>query len=167
MGWRTILGLEKKKEKKSVNKVSTVQKKPSKKPKTVTQSQVEDPMISFSRQLTMIQGEMQNIETIMQSGFTGLREDHHRILEEQEKAMEIKKGRLEQAKQNIENEIEMLEVDSKILNLLKIEKMQSVAISERLGVTRQYAATRLNELDRNGYLKKVKSGRKVYYKLNG
>ena len=164
MGFLQLLGVKQKKKKKTVKKMSTVQKSAPKQVKTTMQSSVEEPMISFSRQLTLIQGELRTIETLLQSGFGGLRDDHHRILEEYEKGIETRKETLEKAKKGIEEEIELLEIDSKLLNLLKEKNVQSATVAETLGVTRQYAATRLNELVRLGYARKNKKGRKIYYK---
>jgi len=150
-----------------VKKVSTRQKaipKKRKRQRKVLQTGIEDPMLSVSRQLTQMQEEIVRVNTLLSSGFQGLREDHHRIVDDLAN-LENRKQALQSAKERIEDELELLDVDSKILDLLKSGKKRSVELSGEMGIARQYASQRLNALQASGFVKKVSQGRKVYYKL--
>ena len=157
MSWKTWFGLE---EVKRETEAET--KKESK--------EREEPLITVSRELTLIREDIAEVNTLLRSGFGGLREDHHRILAEQVSAEDLKsslfakKEELEREKEEIEEELELLDVDYRIIELLK-EPSQSAALAEKLGVTRQYIASRLKALIDAGFIERKRKGRKVYYAL--
>lgn len=134
--------------------------------------EIEDPLISISRQLTKIQDALEKSHRTMQSGMQSLRDDHHTIIERQvtpdnvAEAFENRKHELEQQKENIEDELDILEIDQKILDSLNEKKLRSITISEELNLSRQYTASRLSHLIDSGFVKRTKRGRSVYYTLN-
>ncbi|MFO7872142.1 MAG: winged helix-turn-helix domain-containing protein [Candidatus Undinarchaeales archaeon] len=175
------IGLKKKKKKKKSKKkkkTSTKSKKKSKsksKKESKQKKQVEDPVMTVSRQLTNIRRDLQDMDSVVRNGFQGLRADHHRILEEQfdkedleefKKWTEKRKLTLKQIKGKVEDELEMIEIDRKVLDLIEKEKKRSAEIAEELEISRQYASERLNELIDQKLVKRVKKGRKVYYKAS-
>jgi len=157
MGWKTWFGLE------EVERESDTETKKESEHR-------EEPLITVSRQLTLIREDISEVNTLLHSGFNGLREDHHRILEEQvsvdglKVSLSEKKQELEGVKEKIEEEIELLGIDSQILERLE-EPAQSANLAEELGVTRQYVSSRLGALVRAGFVEKYREGRKVYYAL--
>ena len=83
MGLLDTLGFRKKKKKpsarhKTTQKTATKQRKTQKK----VPDETEAPVITMTRQLTHLQRDLGEIEGLMRSGFQGLHEDHHKILEE-------------------------------------------------------------------------------------
>lgn len=142
-----LFGFLKKKQK--IKKKRSTSKATKKTQKSTTQVKVvEDPLITVSRQLTLIQETLNQINVNMSSGFESLREDHHRIVEEQISKKDV-----------------LLDVDKEILDLLGEGELQSVSVAEKIGLTRQYASKRLTTLKKLGYLTSIKKGRKIYYKL--
>jgi predicted transcriptional regulator len=80
-------------------------------------------------------------------------------------AFENHKRELETEKTNIETELDILEIDQKILDSLKEKKLRSITVSEELNLSRQYTASRLSHLIDSGFVKRTKRGRSVYYSL--
>lgn len=173
------LGLKKKKSKKKgkkKKKTSTKQSKTGKNKSMQSSKQekkVEEPIMTVSRQLTNLQRDLQDLNELMRSGFQGLRADHHRILEEQvdkndlenfKEWTEKRKLTLQQIKGRVEDELEMLEIDRKILDLIEKNKHRAVEIADELKISRQYASERLNSLIEQKLVKKVKQGRNIYYR---
>ncbi len=140
-------------------------------PKIEAKTEIEDPLISISRQLTKIQDALEKSHTTIQTGMQSLRDDHHTIIERQvtpdnvAEAFENHKRELETEKTNIETELDILEIDQKILDSLKEKKLRSITVSEELNLSRQYTASRLSHLIDSGFVKRTKRGRSVYYSL--
>lgn len=175
MNIKALLGFGKKK-KKSTTRQKRVKKPRTIKPRAVTVEQIEDPLITVTRQLTQIQQGIAETNNLLHGGFQGLREDHHKILEDQaskqdieeyKRMLDFKKEELERVKIRIEKKIALLDIDKSILDLISEEKLQSVVVAEKLDIARQYAATRLGILHDLGYVKKMKKGRKVFYRAKG
>lgn len=166
---------------KALKKVSTRQKgvqkkrKTARKPRSVSMKMIEDPIMTVSRQLTLIQNSLNRTNELLSSGFQGLRDDHHRILESQLSATDFENFKvwledqitiLDGVKQKIGRKIAILEIDKRILDLLEGKGHQrSAEIAQCLSITRQYAATRLNALQEVGFVKSVKKGRKIFYNI--
>lgn len=131
---------------------------------------VEDPLMTISRQLTDIRRDLQEVNVVLHSGFSGLREDHHKILETQLSKDDFKdylKSRqfaLESVKKRIENELKMLEIDQKIIGTLEEKPKRAIEIAKELKLSRQYISERLSFLVSQKIVKRYKKGRKIYYK---
>ena len=65
----------------------------------------------------------------------------------------------------IDEKIEMLECDEKIVEALRGKEMSTIGLAEEIGLTRQYIWGRLKELQKAGYVESVKTGRKTNYRL--
>ena len=170
MGLFNILKPKKKKKKTSTRqKTKTKTKNQKAKKQEVV---VEAPLMTISSQLTDIRRDLQEINVVLHSGFSGLREDHHKILETQinkddfenfKRYLENRKLTLESVKNKIETELEMLEIDQKIIDALE-KPMRAVEIAKALKLSRQYISERLNFLVSRKIVKQYKKGRKIYYK---
>lgn len=164
-GWRGAL---------SRQKLTRKPKTRKKKTEKAVQEQKEEPLITVSRQLTLIQEGIASLDATIHSGFRGLRDDHHRILEEQltkkefdifREKIESKRDLLQRLKGEIDEEIKVLDIDKKLLELLQKRSMRSVEIAEILKISRQYAATRTNALMHTGFVESVRNGKEIYYRL--
>ena len=132
----------------------------------------EDPLISVGKQLTNIERDVQEIQSTLVSGFRGLREDHHKIIEEQatktdfdgfKKYLETKKSELEKMREDVDRELEMLDVDRDIVERLGKRKMRAAEIADEMKISRQYAAMRLSELVKYNVVEQKRKGREIYY----
>jgi biotin operon repressor len=130
----------------------------------------EDPLISISRQLTKLQYQVSEIKPSVESGVESLREDHYRILEEQVKGSDAykklisdKKQVLVKEKRKVEQQIESLDVDERILALLEHQSYRSVEIADNLDISRQYVSNRIKHLVNMEQVERVKRGRNVFY----
>ena len=85
MDLRSLLGLKKKK----VSTKKKVTRKKNVREKAVVVDGIEDPIFTVSRQLTLLQENLTQIDAVMRSGFKGLREDHHKILDEQASKLDL------------------------------------------------------------------------------
>lgn len=65
----------------------------------------------------------------------------------------------------IDEEIELLECDQKIVDSLKERDKSTIELAKDIGLTRQYIWGRLKELQQGGYVKSVKKGRQTRYQL--
>lgn len=172
------LGLRKKKKKEDEEKEEETSTEANKKDKNDSKKAQESaessekPMMTVSRQLTNIRRDLQDMEEVLRGGFQGLRADHHRILEEQidkddleefKKWTEKRTLTLKNAKNRIENEIEMLKIDRRIVDLVEGGKKRASEIAKELEISRQYASERLNRLVEVEVVEKKREGRKVYY----
>ncbi len=137
-------------------------------------SGLEDPVISFSKQLTNVQRDVEEIQSTLLSGFRGLREDHHKIMEQQttksdflefKKYLEEKKAQLERIREETDRELEMLDIDKKIVQLITKRKMRAAEVARELKISRQYAAMRLSELTKYNIVEQKRKGREVYYSI--
>lgn len=149
-----------------------IQKKKERKKYVAAERITEDPLISVGKQLTHIERDVQEIQSTLVSGFRGLREDHHKILEEQatktefndfKKYLDEKKSQLEKMRQEVDRELEMLDVDKDIIERLGKRKMRAAEIANELKISRQYAAMRLSELVKYGVVEQKRKGREIYY----
>lgn len=164
------------KPKKKRKKTSTRQKAKQKTKKKQAQKQevvVEDPLMTISRQLTDIRRDLQEINVVLHSGFSGLREDHHKILDLQltkedlesfKKDLENRKLTLEAVKNKIESELGMLEIDQKIIETIEEKPSRAIEIAKKLKLSRQYISERLSLLVSHKVVKQYKKGRRIYYK---
>ncbi|HIJ98667.1 TPA: winged helix-turn-helix transcriptional regulator [archaeon] len=152
----------------------TIEKKKERKKYVSAEKIAEDPVISFSKQLTNVQRDVEEIQSTLLSGFKGLREDHHKIMGEQatksdfsefKKYLEEKKTELEKMRQEVDRELEMLDIDKKIVNLVERRKMRAAEVAKELKISRQYAAMRLSELTKYNVVEQMRKGREVYYRL--
>lgn len=66
---------------------------------------------------------------------------------------------------SVNQKIELIECDEKIINSLREGDASTIELAEKLGLTRQYIWGRLKELEAGGYVKSAKSGRKTKYHL--
>jgi len=130
----------------------------------------EDPLISISRQLTKLQYQVSEIKPSVESGVQSLREDHYRILEEQVKSGDAykqlisdKKQVLVKEKRKVEQQIESLDVDERILALLEHQSYRSIEIADNLDISRQYVSNRIKHLVNMEQVERVKRGRNVFY----
>ena len=64
----------------------------------------------------------------------------------------------------IEGNIQLLEADKKILRSLKDKAKSTLELSKDVKFSRQYLWNRLKELEDEGYVEKIKSGRRIKYK---
>ncbi len=174
----TYMGLldiffKKKKAPKTAMQHSIVKKKERKKYVSVEKI-AEDPIISFSKQMTNVQRDIEEMHSALLSGFRGLREDHHKIMEQQatktdfadfKKYLEEKKTQIERMREEVDRELEMLDVDKKIINYVGRRKMQAAEIAKEMRISRQYAAMRLSELVKYNVVEQTRKGREIYYAL--
>ncbi|MCK4327211.1 MAG: winged helix-turn-helix transcriptional regulator [Candidatus Diapherotrites archaeon] len=65
----------------------------------------------------------------------------------------------------IDEKIDLLECDEKIINALGESELSTIGLAEEIGLTRQYIWGRLKALQAAGYVESVKSGRKTKYRL--
>ena len=150
----------------------TVKEKKARKKYVAAERITEDPLISVGKQLTHIERDVQEIQSTLVSGFRGLREDHHKIIEEQatktdfdgfKKYLETKKSELEKMREDVDRELEMLDIDKEIVERLGKRKMRAAEIADELKISRQYAAMRLSELVKYGVVEQKRKGREIYY----
>src|SRR3989344_6104980 len=143
----------------------TIEKKKERKKYVSAEKIAEDPVISFSKQLTNVQRDVEEIQSTLLSGFKGLREDHHKIMGEQatksdfsefKKYLEEKKSELEKMRQEVDRELEMLDIDKKIVNLVERRKMRAAEVAKELKISRQYAAMRLSELTKYNVVEQMR-----------
>lgn len=176
MGFLEILGFGKKSGRTAPTRRILTHKPKLKKSRNVESKEkiVENPLITVSRQLTQIQESINSMDTMARSGFQGLRNDHHRILEEQlskkdfesfRKEIESRRDFLQRIKGEIEQEITLLDIDKKIIELLQEKNMQSAAVAKQLGIARQYASIRLNALLHSGLIESLRDGREIFYRM--
>ncbi len=158
-------------------KAKTAMQRPSKEKKArkkyvAAERITEDPLISVGKQLTNIERDVQEVQSTLVSGFRGLREDHHKILDEQatktqfddfKKYLDTKKSELEKMRAEVDRELEMLDVDKDIIERLGKRKMRAAEIADELKISRQYAAMRLSELVKYGVVEQKRKGREIYY----
>ena len=151
-----------------------IEKKKERKKYISAEKIAEEPIISFSKQLTNVQRDVEEIQATLVSGFKGLRDDHNKIMEVQatkadfsefKKYLDEKKSKLEKMREEVDRELEMLDVDKKIANLVDGRKMQAAEVAKELRISRQYAAMRLSELVKYSVVEQIRKGREVYYIL--
>lgn len=151
-----------------------IQKKKERKKYVSAEKIAEDPVISFSKQLTNVQRDIEEVQSTLVSGFKGLREDHHKIMDEQatkndfsefKKYLEEKKSQLERMREEVDRELEMLDIDKKIASLVERRKMRATEVAKELKISRQYAAMRLSELTKYNVVEQIRKGREIYYRL--
>lgn len=170
--WDVLLG--KKKRAKPISRA--IVKKREKVGRTAKEGKggAEDPIFTVSRQLTNMERDLEQINATLLSGFKGLREDHHKILDEQatkndfgefRKYLEEKKTQLEKMREQVDRELEMLDIDKKIVSLVERRKMRAAEVAKELKISRQYAAMRLSELTKYNVVEQARKGREVYYIL--
>ncbi len=169
--WDFVLG-KKKKAKTAMQRI--IEKKKERKKYVAAEKIAEDPIISFSKQMTNVQRDVEEIQSTLLSGFKGLREDHHKIMEEQatktdfaefKNYLEEKKAKLEKMREEVDRELELLDVDKKIAKLVERRKIQAAEVAKELRISRQYAAMRLSELVKYNVVEQIRKGREVYYIL--
>ena len=151
-----------------------IEKKKERKKYVSAEKIAEDPVISFSKQLTNVQRDVEEIQATLVSGFKGLREDHHKIMEEHatkadfsefKTYLEQKKSQLEKMREEVDRELKMLDIDKRIADLVDGRKMRAAEVAKELRISRQYAAMRLSELTKYNVVEQIRKGREVYYKL--
>ena len=67
--------------------------------------------------------------------------------------------------EKIDQKIELLECDQRIIEALREGGMSTIGLASKIGLTRQYIWGRLKALQKAGYVKSVKTGRKTKYQL--
>ena len=66
---------------------------------------------------------------------------------------------------HVEQTIELLEADKKILDALAKEELSTLELVDRVGYTRQYIWERLKALQEAGYVRSIKKGRRTKYQI--
>ena len=107
-----------------------------------------------------ILGEIDNLGDRM----TGLRHAKDELTRQVDETKRKVTRQVETLKQ-IDEEIELVECDQKIVDALKEGDKSTIDLAKDIGLTRQYIWGRLKELQANGYVKSIKKGRQTRYHL--
>lgn len=141
--------------------------KQDKKEKAGVQVVNEEPSITLTREVLGVRYAIEDLKRAMHN-------DHHKILDEIDgvpkkddlkDALGEKIEKLKEEKKKIEKEIELNELQRKILDRLEVPT-SAADLAEELGKSRTWISQQVNKLVSSGYIKPKKEGKKVKYVID-